>query len=372
MGEWGSFGECNNQTGTRTRTRQVITQPLNGGAVCGGATETQNCPIDCEVGSWVVSGCDSNGNRTKNRQVITVPKNGGVVCPVLTETNPDGSCFEKEMCGKIVTSLGINSQGDLQNKIYSQDANVQVWEGYNCSITDRPTSGIPNDKLCKYADDWSNSTDRNYYKKIDGSRRAKILIKCPGTLLDEGEFIGAGSTSGNFFTITVADVRGNNSQLNLQQNIGKKIRIWYGPDGYPTGWAFSKDWVYPEQFIRNNKTLSDLGSIDYTSALEIIDKRIGTSYGYKFLLWFIGTFPPENGVPSNNPREAVKWISINKPSTTLMDFGGDAGTFLGTQRFRGYFTYGSGSLNAAAVNQYVRTNKYDNYNNYMRTMSIKL
>jgi hypothetical protein len=300
MGEWSSFGECNKQTGTKTRTRQVVTQPLNGGSTCGATTETQNCPVDCEVGNWVVSAnCDSNGNRTKNRQVIVSSKNGGAVCPVLSESYADGSCFEKEMCGIAVTSLGINSQEDLQTKVYSQDANVQVWEGYNCSITDRPVSGIPKDKLCKYADEWSNSTDRNYYKKIDGSRRAKIILKCPGTLLDEGEFLGAGSTSGNFFTITVGEMMSSPSHgmdLSLDKNIGKKIRIWYGADGYPTGWAFAKDWVYPPQFVRNNITLADLGSIDYTSALEIIDKRIGTSYGYKFLLWFgANTFPAENG-----------------------------------------------------------------------------
>jgi hypothetical protein len=91
------------------------------------------------------------------------------------------------------------------------------------------------------------------------------------------------------------------------------------------------------------------------------------------LLWFTNTFPPENGVPQNDPREAVKWISINKPSTTPMSFGGDGGGgFLGTQNFRAYFTYGSGNLNAGAVNQYIRTNKYSNFYSYIDSMRIKL
>jgi hypothetical protein len=63
---------------------------------------------------------------------------------------------------------------------------------------------------------------------------------------------------------------------------------------------------------------------------------------------------------------------INKPSTTLMTFGGDAGTFLGTQNFRAYFTYGSGNLNAGAVNQYIRSNKYSNFYSYIDSMRIKL
>ena len=80
----------------------------------------------------------------------------------------------------------------------------------------------------------------------------------------------------------------------------------------------------------------------------------------------------EDAVPKNNPREAVKWISINKPKSVGMAFGGDAGTFLGSQYFNANITYGSGDLNAAAVNQYIRSNKYSNFYSYIDSMRIKL
>jgi hypothetical protein len=370
MGNWGDYTTCDLITGTQTRTRSVISQPKNGGNACGSTTETQNCKVDCVVGNWVSSNtCDTNGNRTKTRQVTVQPKNGGAVCPTLQESSPDNSCFERDICGTVVQSMGINTQADVQSKIYSQDANVQFWESYKCSINDKVVSKIPKDKLCSYTDGWANNTDRNNYKLIDGSRRAKTLLKCPGTLLDEGEFIGAGTTSGNFFTITVGKTTTSPSHgqdLNLEKNIGKKIRIWYNNEGNPTGWAFAKDWVYPPAFVTNNKTLADLGSADITSVLEIIDKKIGTSYGYKFLLGFTNVYPPENDMPINNPRGSVKWISINKPSSVRMLFGCDAGRFYGTQNFIANITYGSGDLNASAINQYIR------YSNLISKLRIKI
>jgi hypothetical protein len=377
VGNWIS-GECNITTGTRTKTRSIITQPLNGGTQCPSLTETENCPVNCVVGNWNFGSCDTSRNRIRTRPIITQPLNGGTACPVLTETILDNEgCFQDEICGKVITSLGISSQTDVQTKIYSQDANVKFWEGYNCNISDRPV-GIPNDELCKYADDLSKSIDST--RVSEGSKRVKTLLRCPGTLLNEGEFIGAGNTSGNYFTITVNEYPYNNiinSRVRLIENIGKKIRIWYGTDGYPIGWAFSKDWVYPQEFVNNNITLENLASIKYTSALEIVDNTgIETGIGYKFLLRFTDPFPRTNDMPLNNPKESVKWITINKPSSVFMGFGADGGVsggFLGIQTFTASITYGSGDLNSSGSSQqHIRTNKYNNYNNYARTMSINL
>ena len=360
----------------KTRTRTVTAKPSNGGSECPSLTEELFCsPVDCSVGNWIQeTSCDSNGNRRQTRNVITQPKFGGTECPSLVETNYDESCFKKESCGTVVQIMGIYDNTSLQNKIYSQDANKQFWEGYNCNLSDRIVSNIPKDKLCNFADSKLNSSD---YRIVDAARRAKVLLKCPGTLLQEGNFIGAGKVSGNFFTITVENTMSppsHGTDLSLDKNIGKKIRIWYGDDGYPTGWAFSSDWIYPPSFVKNNITLADLGSIDYTSALEIIDKKIGTSYGYKFLLWFGATSADK--VPTNNPKEAVKWISINKPSNVGMAFGGDAGTFLGSQYFNAILTYGSGDLNAPAVVSHIKSrenyfNKFD-YSSLINSMRIKI
>ena len=349
----------------KTKTRTVATQPQNGGNACPALSEDILCPaINCQVSDWTESKfCDSDGNRTRTRVVITQPKFGGTVCPDLSETNYDETCFTKETCGIINKNMEINNVMSLQEKIFSQDANKIFWEGYKCSINDEAKSNISQDKLCSFADNNLNNTN---YLISEPARRAKVLLQCPGSLLQEGNFIGAGKVSGNFFTITVDNVVPASADrgLNLDKNVGKKIRIWYGNDGYPTGWAFSEDWVYPSLFTSNNVTLADLGSIDYTSALEIIDKRIGTSLGYKFILWFI------DGVPrqiSNSPKEAVKWISINKPSTIKMDFGSDAaGLYLGTMRFNGTLTYGSGDLNSPATPQHIR------YNSLYRIMTSRL
>jgi hypothetical protein len=308
-----------------------------------GSTTPSGPVVNCVVGNWdAIGSCDTSGNRTRTRPIITQPLNGGAACPVLTDiTLNDEVCFQDETCGKVVSSLGINSQADVQNKIYSQNANVDFWEGYNCNIFDRAV-GIPNDKLCKYADDWLNNTNpseslNNHRKVLRATTRAKTLIKCTGTLLDEGEFIGAGITSGNYFTITVTEVDSEVTNNNLRQNIGKKIRIWYGNDGYPLGLAFSKDWLYPQKFIDNNITLADLGSIEYDSSIEIRDRE-GGGNSYKLFLAFI---PAGTAIPINNPREAVKWIVINKPSTLQgISFGAYAGTNLGYNYFKGNLTYG--------------------------------
>ena len=54
---------------------------------------------------------------------------------------------------------------------------------------------------------------------------------------------------------------------------------------------------------------------------------------FKLLLWFTNSTPA--GIPSfNSPREAIRWIVLNKPSSVSGSYGGDGGgSFLGYDNY---------------------------------------
>jgi len=98
VGDWKPWGECSATCGggTKTRAREVVEEPQNGGATCPALEETivcntEGCPVDCEVGDWKQWGecsvtCGGDGTRTKAREVVKEPENGGASCPELEET----------------------------------------------------------------------------------------------------------------------------------------------------------------------------------------------------------------------------------------------------------------------------------------------
>jgi len=80
--------------GKQTRTRTVTQAPQYGGAVCGNASETQDCntqpcPVDCEVSEWGEYGeCSEKcggGKQTRKRTVTKEQANGGKECEALEE-----------------------------------------------------------------------------------------------------------------------------------------------------------------------------------------------------------------------------------------------------------------------------------------------
>jgi len=105
VSEWGAYSECSETcgTGSKTRTRDMITAPQHGGDECPALEETiacklVDCPVDCVVSEWgAFESCTETcgeGTKTRLRQIITDPLHGGAECPAdLTETVP---CNERE------------------------------------------------------------------------------------------------------------------------------------------------------------------------------------------------------------------------------------------------------------------------------------
>jgi hypothetical protein len=96
---WSEFGSCSAECGTGviTRSRSIIANPANGGAVCPSTlTEAKNCekkacPVHCMVvwNSWPT--CDKScggGTQTRDFIVTSQPANGGAPCP----TNEEQTC----------------------------------------------------------------------------------------------------------------------------------------------------------------------------------------------------------------------------------------------------------------------------------------
>lgn len=95
---WTAWTRVDDQSDSRTRTRQVTTPPANGGAPCPDLeeTETRARPagppaIDCQVSDWSdwsawAGASASTESRTRSRTVARPPANGGRPCAALTET----------------------------------------------------------------------------------------------------------------------------------------------------------------------------------------------------------------------------------------------------------------------------------------------
>jgi hypothetical protein len=99
VGPWTEWGTCSARCGggTRTRSREIVTRPYCGGDSCPTLTETspcntECCKVDCEVGPWTEWGTCSKqcggGTRSRSREIVTQPSCGGYSCPALSETSP--------------------------------------------------------------------------------------------------------------------------------------------------------------------------------------------------------------------------------------------------------------------------------------------
>lgn len=320
-----------------TRTRTVINQPQNGGMVCPSLSEEIVCPpVDCQIGSPT---CTTDLKIQKS--VLVQPKFGGKECPPLLGTNIEFDCISNEVCSTIYNKY----KGDLSRfsdtTTSGDSADTAVWKKFNCNKLKDELSKASLNKTC---DELQKLGDQQ-------SLRARFLLGCPGTVLEQGNFIGAGNLSDKYFTITIGEPisMGDIPQISTDnggalKNIGNQIRFFYDNNLSLTGWAVTKDWVYPKSL--NGLTVKDFGIITPTSAWEISDQPTGNLRN-KILVYFVS-----NNITPNNPQQAIRDI-VNKAITNLQfGYGADVrGSFLGSQYFNGTVEFNDSNVlkNAKAI-----------------------
>jgi hypothetical protein len=93
VGDWDDWAPCDTTTGKQKRTRPVLIQPQNGGALCPPLDEERDCDVDCVVSTWTPwSECNAgDAMKERTRTVVTSAKNGGQACPLLQDFDDCGS-----------------------------------------------------------------------------------------------------------------------------------------------------------------------------------------------------------------------------------------------------------------------------------------
>jgi len=235
--------------------------------------------------------------------------------------------YNEIICNKIANKFNMVN-GIPNNEFNVSEPNMIFWN-QNCksNVINTTNNNFDNNKLCEFMKDKENFN------------RARILLQCSGSILQEGKFLGAGTTSNRYFIITVKQLSGANDDryrtLNIEKNIGKQIKIYCDINNNIIGWAVADDWIYPGMF--GNLTVKDFGIFEIpSSAIEIYDKPVGTGKRNKILLWFNG---PRDKVTINNPRQAIKDIMTKQPSNVECSYGADKDTFLGSVGFIGSVQY---------------------------------
>jgi hypothetical protein len=104
VSSWESWSPCSEKCdGSRTRTRDIVTNPDCNGGSCPNLFEKETCNVgccvDCEVTKWsdwsTCSATCDGGTRTHNR-TVTVPNDDcGKLCPPLQETQ---ACNTQDCC----------------------------------------------------------------------------------------------------------------------------------------------------------------------------------------------------------------------------------------------------------------------------------
>ncbi|CAK5220737.1 unnamed protein product [Aphanomyces euteiches] len=90
---WGAWSTCNTCTGLQNRTRGVLQPMLNGGNQCGDTKEERNCAVVCEATEWTPwSAPDDECTCHRSRKELSPPFNGGECVLEDTDTLCPQSC----------------------------------------------------------------------------------------------------------------------------------------------------------------------------------------------------------------------------------------------------------------------------------------
>ena len=103
---WGTWGECDQQTGEKSRSMVVNKAKVGAGKDCPTGTQEDICDVDCAF-TWPNFGaCDmTTGKQSRSPTVTTTVKNGGTICPPPEERDCPVDCLSSwddwTVCSKL-------------------------------------------------------------------------------------------------------------------------------------------------------------------------------------------------------------------------------------------------------------------------------
>jgi hypothetical protein len=130
---WSEWGSCSKTCGggVSKRSRSVVVKPEYGGTICPDLDATssckrQQCPVDCQVGSWSEWYAYANGKHMlkRVRAVTRYPTFGGKKCPGLVQTKS-----HTEMCKNTV----VYGQWSSCTRRCGTGRRFRQWERIHCS-----------------------------------------------------------------------------------------------------------------------------------------------------------------------------------------------------------------------------------------------
>jgi len=157
LSAWTAWSKCASATDQSYRTREALSQPLNGGEPCMGETqETQPCagptPVDCELADWSewtdCSATCGEGRHSRTRKVIMDAEHNGQACSgTILETQ---ACMAPEPCPVKDCTLSAwsdwsvcDGERHLQRYRLRQVLTPAVGLGKQCQDALKETNGCP-------------------------------------------------------------------------------------------------------------------------------------------------------------------------------------------------------------------------------------
>jgi hypothetical protein len=149
LSSW-THGQCSKTCGggMQTNTRRILRQPANDGTMCGSLSEesacnTQTCPTDCKLSDWTYSTCSAKcggGTKTKSRTVTQEAMNGGRPCAAIGPLTSDPEKCNTQPC-PIDCDMSSWTQGacSCATKTQTNTRNV-LTQAANCGKQCGPTS----------------------------------------------------------------------------------------------------------------------------------------------------------------------------------------------------------------------------------------